>query len=414
MDDERVRALVGRVRSTLDETVDAAVARTWDQVAAYAASPDPGLRADVRAHVAAVFGTVLTTMEEGRPAGPADFPLTHDQAARRVHQGVGLADFLQAFRVNQVMLWEAILAAATDRRSRDVALGLATQVMEVIEAGSAVAAEAYLAAEHVRLAEGDRVRRDLVEDLLAGRDVPTGPRADVARSLGLEVTAPVLVGSAVAVERDLPGARLRDALTALRTVLGGGQRGLAVIRQDEIVGIVVVPGGADRLIDGLERAQRRLAREGVALALGVSTVHDGLAGVPRAHAEAAAAREALRGAAGTLALPRMATLDYLLLREDPTARRLVRPAVRQFVEDDEARGGALIDTFCAYVACDLNAKEAAVRLHLHVNSAYYRLDRIGERTGLDLRRFADLQELVVGIALLTGRRVAGPAPVPAR
>ncbi|MGW0700080.1 helix-turn-helix domain-containing protein [Streptomyces sp. NPDC002867] len=33
---------------------------------------------------------------------------------------------------------------------------------------------------------------------------------------------------------------------------------------------------------------------------------------------------------------------------------------------------------------------AAHRLHLHVNTAYYRLERIAERTGCDLRRFSVL------------------------
>jgi transposase len=32
---------------------------------------------------------------------------------------------------------------------------------------------------------------------------------------------------------------------------------------------------------------------------------------------------------------------------------------------------------------------AAERLHLHVNTAYYRLERIAERTGCDLRRLAE-------------------------
>lgn len=141
-------------------------------------------------------------------------------------------------------------------------------------------------------------------------------------------------------------------------------------------------------------------------------MHTGLQEVPEAYAEARAARDGLGGSDGVLALPLLTALDYLILRESSTAQRLIRPEVRRFVTEDAASGGALIGTLLEYAACDLNAKVAAQRLHLHVNSAYYRLDRIGERTGCDLRRLADVVELLVAIRLLG----AAPAPpaAPAR
>ena len=43
-------------------------------------------------------------------------------------------------------------------------------------------------------------------------------------------------------------------------------------------------------------------------------------------------------AAGVLALPLLSSLDYLVLRDDETARRLIRPEVRRFVEEDAAVG----------------------------------------------------------------------------
>ena len=65
--------------------------------------------------------------------------------------------------------------------------------------------------------------------------------------------------------------------------------------------------------------------------------------------------------------------------------------MRQFVAE-RPRGGRHADTptLAEFAACDLNAKTAADRLHLHVNTAYYRLERIAERTGCDLRRLADV------------------------
>jgi DNA-binding PucR family transcriptional regulator len=68
----------------------------------------------------------------------------------------------------------------------------------------------------------------------------------------------------------------------------------------------------------------------------------------------------------------------------------------------------LIATLMEYAGCDLNAKAAARRLHPHVNTAYYRLDRIAERTGCDLRSFADVQELLIAVRLF-GPRPSAPS-----
>ena len=59
-------------------------------------------------------------------------------------------------------------------------------------------------------------------------------------------------------------------------------------------------------------------------------------------------------------LSRMSTLDYLVQTHDRTARRLVRPQVRAFVQEDLAAGGTFVETLRRYVACDLNAKLAAM------------------------------------------------------
>lgn len=197
---------------------------------------------------------------------------------------------------------------------------------------------------------------------------------------------------------------------AARSEFGSGYRGFAVVRQDEVVGISPVSaGGETAVVERLRRAQRRLKRQGIPLGLGISTVHTGISSVTEAYGEACMARDGLGGEPGVIALSMLTSFEYLVLREDPTSRRLIRPELRQFVEEDEARGGALIKTLLAYVASDLNAKTAAERLHMHVNTAYYRLDRIAERTGCDLRRFLDVQELLIAVRLL-----AGPESVPLR
>jgi len=247
------------------------------------------------------------------------------------------------------------------------------------------------------LAEGDRVRRDLLEDLLARRVSPGSPKRGLLRAVGLQTDTRLLV-TVAALTGDLPeGTTVRDAAAGV----AGDRRGLMVVRQDEIVGIMPLPaGGAAVAVTSLRRSCADLARRGVKLAMGVSTVHAGLPEVPEAYAEAQAARDGLGGSPGVLALPLLSSFDYLVLRDDETARRLIRPPVRQFVADDLAAGGTLITTLVEFAASDMNAKTAAERLHLHVNTAYYRLERIAERTGCDLRRLADVMELLIAVRLL--------------
>jgi DNA-binding PucR family transcriptional regulator len=95
----------------------------------------------------------------------------------------------------------------------------------------------------------------------------------------------------------------------------------------------------------------------------------------------------------------MSAFEYLTLRPDATARRLIAPAIHEFVTSDAREGAPLITTLRAYVDCDLNARRAADRLHIHVNTAHYRLGRIAERTGCDLRRASDLIELLIAARL---------------
>ncbi len=405
--------IAAAVEAGLDELVVAAADAIWEQVPAYQDSHDGQLRDDVAVHVRAVFRVFLMGLAGGRPAQRADFAATSEQATRRVAQGISLADFLQAFRIGQLTLWQGVLdAAGGDAAARDAALSAVAQLMGVIELGSTVAAEAYVEAQQHEVAESDRVRRDLLEDLLARRATLAGHKRAIVRAAGLGPDTRLLVVSAIPVG-DLPGDRtLRDAALAVGQVRDGGGRGLAVARQDEIVGLVPLPrAGAAVAVRNLRRACADLERQQVRLAVGVSTVHSGLYEVPEAYAEARAARDGLGAASGVLALPMLTSFDYLVLREDETARRLIRPGVRRFLTEDAAAGGALIATLVEYAECDLNAKTAAKRLHLHVNTAYYRLERIAERTGCDLRRLADVVELLIAVRLL-GAGPPAPAPQP--
>jgi len=408
-----VTAIAATVRASLEDLVAAAVRDIWDQVPAYSGSGDERLREDVAQHVRAIFEVFLAGLTGGRPSRRSEFTMTREQATRRVEQGITLADFLQAFRIGQLRLWHGVLAAAgDDPGARDAALALVAQIMGVIEVGSTVAAEAYVEAQQHAVAESDRLRRDLLEDLLARRASFDGPKRALLRTSGLGPDTRILVTSAVLAGDESDEHALRDAALAVGRT-GGGGRALVVVRQEEIVVVTpVLQDGGAAAVAGLRRICAGLRQRRIALAAGVSTVRTGLPEVADAYAEARIARDGLGSAPGVLALSLLTSLDYLVLREDETARRLIRPEVRRFVEEDAAAGGGLIATLVEFAASDLNAVAAAERLHLHVNTAYYRLDRIAERTGCDLRRLADVMELLIALRLLGAAPAADPGPGP--
>jgi sugar diacid utilization regulator len=399
---ERVAAMLARRRTELAEE---SLRQIRADVPAYKTIDDPALLADVTEHVAENHDALRASLLRGSPVTEEDLAFIRPHAALRARRDIPLQAFLHAFRIGHRVIWDAIVELADeDDDARAAGLVVARLVMDFIDLASTHAAETYLEAQQLLLAEGDRVRRDLLEDLLAGREPAPGPRLTAARAAGLDSGGRCVLVAAVPVTTPDDEYALRAAASTLARAVGGVLRPLTVVRQDEIV-IVRSLDGQDgcELAEPIEQARRRLADEGVVLAIGVSTAFDTTVGLPDAYCEACAAIESLGPDGGLLALPNLSAFDYLTLRSDATAHRLIAPAVRRFVEEDAATGGALIDTLVAYADANLNAKVAAQRLFIHVNTAHHRLARIEEKTGCDLRDLADVQELLIAIRLASGR-----------
>ena len=374
-------------------------------IPAYSAIDDPVILADVTEHVAENHDALRSSLVRGEPVTAQELAFIGPHAALRARRGVPLADFLQAFRIGHRVIWDAIVEfAAEDEQAAAAALDAARLVMEFIDLASTHAAQAYLEAQQLLLAEGDRVRRDLLEDLLAGREPAPGPRLTAARAAGLEARGRCVLIAAVPVSPADDELALRSAASALARAAGGVLRPLTVVRQDEIVIVRALDGDdARRLTEPIERAQRDLAATGVRLAIGISTPLETTAGLPDGYREACAALESLPPGGGLMALPDLSAFDYLTLRSDGTVLRLLAPAVRRFVEEDTAGGGALTATLLAYASANLNVKVAAQRLYIHVNTAHHRLARIENKTGCDLRDLGDVQELLIAIRLAGAR-----------
>jgi hypothetical protein len=396
--DPAIVALRDALAARLEELSDEATERIVSEIPAYR-NIDDQLRRDVRAHVGAHLSASIETLGSGRDVTREDLLFVRPHAARRARR-ISVTDFIRGFYVGERVLWDAALALAHDEASSRAALAFASHLPRYFEVATTHAAEVYLETQEQLAATGERIRRDLLEDLLAGRELEPGPRLDAARAAGLRDGTSLQVISATPPESPGDEELLRGGASALARASGSPVLPLAVVRRDEIVVVFPVSDNLPtELTPRLAAVQERLSDAGLPLSIAVSTVVAELAQIPEAYREACRLRIALGPAAGVTSLTEMSAFDYLTLRADATAGRLIAPAIHEFVMQDARDGSPLITTLRAYVGCDLNARRAAESLHIHVNTAHYRLGRIAERTGCDLRRISDLIEILIAARL---------------
>jgi hypothetical protein len=400
---ERMRIL-SALLADMDAVADRAVATMRAEIPAYARQ-DERFFADVRDQVTRHYRTKLQCLLEGRAVTLEDIAFVRGAAMRRARAGFALADYINAFRVGQQVFWEAVVACASGTPvGHEAALTLAAPLMSYCNFASTHAGHAYVELQQYLVADADRERRDLLEQLLAGELPARGPLLAAARGYGLGAATPMVLAVAVPVGPQVDADTSHAASAAITRAGLAGPKTLVVVRQAEIVAVPVLRAGTEpeTLCDRLQAVQERLRREGMPLAMGISTAAAGVAELPRAYLEARAALESVVDGGGVVALPRLSPFEYLARRADDTARRLVDRRLRLFLDEDRARGGVLATTIRAFAAADLNLRVAAERLQVHPNTAHYRLRRIEERTGRNPRRIADLLDLLIAMALDDG------------
>jgi hypothetical protein len=393
---EALARLVDALRERQAEIVERGLDQIWAEIPAYGKVHDPKFREDVRQHVDTHHDLILRSIAAGRAPDLEDLGFMRPVATRRVGR-IPLGDFMHAFRIYHEVFWAALQEHATDDETRAAALDAASVVMRHINSSASEAGQAYVEAEQLALAHGDRVRRDLLDDLLAGRPPAPGPKLMAAHDAGLHLPVPCVVVVAVPLEPPDGEHTLRAVALSLSRAIGSSLRPLVVTRHDELVVIARVERDVEALVADLCSVQTRLAAEGTVLAIGMSAVQNGLERTAHAYAEAQAGLERVRGAGGVVALPVLSAFDCLTLFGRETARGRIPANVRQFVAEDLADGRVLIATLLEYVASDFNAKLTAERLFVHPNTARYRLGKIEERTGCDLRRVSDVLDLLIAV-----------------
>ena len=144
------------------------------------------------------------------------------------------------------------------------------------------------------------------------------------------------------------------------------------------------------------------------VAAGVSTVATATTRWPRAHDEAEQALvlgQQLFGPQSITAYSDLGVYRLLLeLRGSAELRGFYQQTLGALVVHDRSNGGELVRTLEGYFAALGNVHHAAAQLHVHRNTLIYRLRRIGEISGFNLKRAEDV--LALQLALRIHRIVA--------
>ncbi len=371
------------------------VAAIDGEVTAYTATGEARrILADVRAHCDAHITSFLSSLQAGAASIEPDLGFVEEAIVRRVRQGIPLEAILQSFRVGHQVLWAAVIDCASRvPGGRAAAILIVGPSMQYIDTVSTRVAEVYMREQQRALADADRIRRDVLELLLAG-----GPRAAAAaEAAGLELDAGPHHLLAATIQPSGDRYALQMLAEEIASVFATWAV-LVVIRHHTVTALL--RGGGTCALDC---ARRVVGRYGGAASpsplIGISLPAEDLGGLGRAHEQAESALRLASQATPIIALGRMPALDYLVAGADHVARSLVPCAVRALALSSKRTDMALVNTFDVYLASGLNVQQTAAALPAHPNTVHDRLRRLAERTGYDLRDVEQLMRLAVELRL---------------
>ena len=415
--DETERSLVlAELERRQDRLVEGMVEAIADEIPLYRAHPDPGLMDDLHAHVRDNIAMFLLVAREHRVPRPDELGFVAEMVQHRVVQGVPMDQVLHAFRIGQRVLWERIVIEAGELGAGpEAALSLALPAMQYADAASSEFTACYVRLEEEVRASTDRASAEVVDALGHGRWPADRALAALGRPFPVAVAQPYLAVEVLGAPGPRLGELRRQLVLACAT---GSLRGaVARVTGDELAAFAAVaPEATTEAPAELAATVRRLCdRLAPQASVGIGAIADGVAEVPESHREAAAAARQAQGGA-TVIVAHLGVVERAALATGAIAdpARLVPRSVRQFVAEDLARDGTLIATAVAHVECDLNTRRTAERLFVHRNTIRYRLGRIAELAGVDVRRPSQMFELVAAIRLLRAQHGAPAAERPGR
>lgn len=374
---EPVAEVCRAVRRDLAHSVSDTVDAIRSEVPTYRDSMVP--RDDLVRSVERNLDMLLLGVAERRGPTPEEIEVRSALGHRRAHQGFPVDALLQAFHVGYRDLWRRFLQYADDPDVSHLLLTAGSTLWEWTHRVTDGIGRAHADTTQVLALRAASARHRFLELLLAG-DVDSEEVRTLTRSLRFDASG-TFRGSVI---RDAAsdGAlvpRFQAELGLLRgthQVIPHGRRLIVVSQNDDLV--------------GLEKAARRLFPAAI---VGVGLTRNGLAGARLSVGDA-------ERAADVLSRPGVESFDstwlWAILKRD--AERL-----DGFLEEGRRvarENPPLAETVEAFAAADFSVSAAARELHIHPNTATYRLERWLELTGWDPRTFDGLARSLAAIRIV--------------
>jgi hypothetical protein len=299
--------------------------------------------------------------------------------SRRAHQGFPVDALLQAYHVGYRDLWKRFLKYTDDDRVSHLLLGAATTMWEWTHQVTDAIGRAHAETSRLLAVRAASVRHRFLELLLTG-DVDSDALRTVSGTLGFDARGTFSAAVIVDIGSDETVPRFQAELNLLQgnhQAIPHGPR------------LVVVSQGGDPT-----DVQRAIVRLYPNAAVGIGLARPGLAGARLSVGDA-------ERAADLSATPGVSTFNdswlwAVLLRESERLDAFLETGRRAARENP-----AVAETVRAYAASGFVVSVAARQLHVHPNTATYRLDRWRDLTGWDPRSFDGL------VRSMAALRIAG-------
>jgi len=365
--------LFARLAARLDRVTAEITARIRAEIPGYGVLVLDGHSLDVDRQIRSAVGGLVdgsgaSAIEHARGVGH-----------RRAAAGMPLPDVIEAYHIAYREIWTELLRDARESTPPlDSALASVVSLLWLwFHRLSAAVAEGHTAETQVR--RGDRLEREReLMDQLTGR----APVDDaVAAELGYQVDGEFTVACVAGLGRRDAADRLAAALQAT------GQRAVCTYHERHVVVVA----------QGLTAAQVRAAADTIrpTARIGVGIPRPGLAGAAVSLRDAGEAVERTNESRRTVEFEQ----DWLM-----SCLNAIKPRFEEVLRPTMAvarRHPDLAETVLAYSRCRYSVSACARQLHIHPNSARYRLDRWKDLTGHDVETAHGLAASVIALELMS-------------
>ena len=283
--------------------------------------------------------------------------------------------------------------------------------------------EAELGKQRIRLETELGVRGDFVDDLVSGHYGSVELLLQRARYLGADLAegALVMVVDIDDFARYLARRRPKEpAIQELKRRLADAVRlqarqlfanFLLGPRSDNVILFLgraegeeseELPEKAQLLAKGVQRYVKGLLPD-LTISVGIGGYKEGPAQLPDAYSEATVALEIGHRIHGPSSVSTFGTtgtykLLFRVLQENPEElEAFYGETLEPVVHYDSRYGTELVETLITYLGNDASTVRTAGDLYAHRHTIRYRLDRVGELTGLDVDKSDDRERLTLGI-----------------